>query len=182
MLSPRLGPTRMESDVKMVLGLFDELFGTPDGNQLRQWCAMRGWALVWALGQADAGDAAGINVLKPFLHAHTSLCLSLSLSLVAHVVRRCSPPHLFPHVRRQSTQEMEPPLFVPTEKQYTHRTNGYSIRSPRAVLGATFRFHPVRALLLFSSVVIDRLPLASIVYVHYFYFHVVITVFVSSFL
>lgn len=57
MLSPQFGTTRAAGDVKMVLGLFGDLFGTPDGALLRQLCRMRGWALVWALGPADAGGA-----------------------------------------------------------------------------------------------------------------------------
>lgn len=42
--------------IKMVIGDFGGLFGTPLGQTLREWCIQRGWVLVWALG------AAGQNV------------------------------------------------------------------------------------------------------------------------
>eukprot|EP01047_Picozoa_sp_COSAG01_P033281 COSAG01_NODE_2442_length_7689_cov_89.459289_9_plen_183_part_00 len=42
--------------VKLVIGDFGNLFGTPLGQTLRDWCVSRGWLLVWALG------AAGQNV------------------------------------------------------------------------------------------------------------------------
>ena len=42
--------------IKFVIGNFPELFGTPGGQQLRDWCISRGWVLIWALG------AAGQNV------------------------------------------------------------------------------------------------------------------------
>lgn len=54
-MAPRFGLTQTDGDVKMVLGLFDELFGTDEGAMLRLWCHRRGWALVWALGQVDGG-------------------------------------------------------------------------------------------------------------------------------
>lgn len=51
----RFGTNRTNGDVKMVLGIFGVLFGTPEGALLRTWCVQRGWALVWALGEAGAG-------------------------------------------------------------------------------------------------------------------------------
>jgi hypothetical protein len=56
-LSPQFGDTRPAGDVKLILGLFDELYGTEEGTQLRDLCRARGWALVWALGPADAAGS-----------------------------------------------------------------------------------------------------------------------------
>jgi hypothetical protein len=51
-LSPQYGhgSTRGDGDVKMVIGEFDEYFGTRSGALLREWCSAKGWALVWAIG------------------------------------------------------------------------------------------------------------------------------------
>ena len=52
-----VGATPLYPDaIKMVIGDFAGLFGTPLGQTLRDWCVQRGWVLVWALG------AAGQNV------------------------------------------------------------------------------------------------------------------------
>eukprot|EP00039_Didymoeca_costata_P027026 m.17251 g.17251 ORF g.17251 m.17251 type:complete len:492 (-) comp5958_c0_seq2:65-1540(-) len=34
--------------VKMIIGMFELLFGTTTGDVLRNWCIERGWALLWA--------------------------------------------------------------------------------------------------------------------------------------
>ena len=47
--------------VKMLIGNFAELFGTPLGSQLQAWCESRGWPLVWALGTGTGGDGMGMG-------------------------------------------------------------------------------------------------------------------------
>ena len=51
-----------------IIGDFAELFGTPRGQILREWCIQRKWVLTWALG------AAGQSVMaewfgQPPIHA-----------------------------------------------------------------------------------------------------------------
>ena len=47
--------------VRMLIGNFAELFGTPLGSQLQAWCKSRGWPLVWALGTGTGGDGMGMG-------------------------------------------------------------------------------------------------------------------------
>ena len=61
--------------VKLVVGLFELLFGTVQGEQLRAWCAANGWPLAWAYNPAmsafrcgPAGDYPGC-VFPPSLAA-----------------------------------------------------------------------------------------------------------------
>lgn len=51
--------------VKMIIGDFAELFGTPRGQALREWCIQRKWVLAWALG------AAGQSVMAEWCVAST---------------------------------------------------------------------------------------------------------------
>ena len=37
----------------MIIGEFDEHFGTPSGSLLRRWCVSKGWVLVWAIGPGN---------------------------------------------------------------------------------------------------------------------------------
>ena len=34
--------------VKMMVGMFELLWGTPTGDALRAWCIRRGWPLAWS--------------------------------------------------------------------------------------------------------------------------------------
>jgi hypothetical protein len=40
--------TAGDGGIKMMIGMFELLFGTQEGEQLRAWCIQRGWPLVWA--------------------------------------------------------------------------------------------------------------------------------------
>lgn len=40
--------------IQMMIGMFDRLFGTPEGEKLRQWCISRGWPLAWAHNPIDS--------------------------------------------------------------------------------------------------------------------------------
>jgi hypothetical protein len=46
-LNPAVAVT-MKEGVKMLIGMFELLWGTPQGEQLQQWCIQEGWPLVWA--------------------------------------------------------------------------------------------------------------------------------------
>ena len=41
--------------VKMLVGMFELLFGTAEGDQLRDWCRARGWPLVGAAPPGCSG-------------------------------------------------------------------------------------------------------------------------------
>ena len=52
----------------MIIGDFPTLFGTPQGQQLREWCIQRNWVLIWALaasGQSVMAEWFG----QPPIHA-----------------------------------------------------------------------------------------------------------------
>lgn len=40
--------------VKMMIGMFELLWGTDEGEMLREWCISRGWPLVWAYNPATS--------------------------------------------------------------------------------------------------------------------------------
>ena len=44
--------------VKMLVGQFEQLFGTPTGMQLRHLAKQNGWVLGWALGFVPLGSKA----------------------------------------------------------------------------------------------------------------------------
>jgi hypothetical protein len=57
---------QLRGGIKMMVGMFELLFGTARGAALRRWCIARGWALAWAYNPAmsyfrcgPAGDAPG---------------------------------------------------------------------------------------------------------------------------
>ena len=86
-LSPMYGSgDRSAGDIKMILGLFDELWGTAAGEQLREWCKASGWALVWALGNgwpspAECGGVADNPSNQRFLDPDTTGTAGWNLSL-----------------------------------------------------------------------------------------------------
>jgi hypothetical protein len=44
------GSVFLPQGVKFVIGRYSDLFGTPDGILLQQWCVKNGWSLLWAPG------------------------------------------------------------------------------------------------------------------------------------
>lgn len=40
--------------IQMIIGMFDRLFGTPQGDALRAWCIAQGWPLAWAHNPIDS--------------------------------------------------------------------------------------------------------------------------------
>ena len=47
--------------IKMLVGTFDNWFGTGDGDALRHWCVARGWPLAWAHDPIDSTWDCSVN-------------------------------------------------------------------------------------------------------------------------
>jgi hypothetical protein len=86
------GAPLFPAGIKMLVGSFKDLFGTPGGQRLQAWCRARGWVLTWALGAADDGDDGGGSpedttkstfsrrALDPAVFAATAASHNLSLA------------------------------------------------------------------------------------------------------
>eukprot|EP01052_Picozoa_sp_SAG31_P013702 SAG31_NODE_831_length_11669_cov_3.410026_5_plen_299_part_00 len=59
------GAPLFPSGIKMLIGSFKDLFGTPNGARLQAWCKKRGWVLVWALGEIQTNSGAGTTQCPP---------------------------------------------------------------------------------------------------------------------
>ena len=47
--------------IQMLIGTFDNWFGTAEGSQLREWCISRGWPLAWAHDPIDSTWQCSVN-------------------------------------------------------------------------------------------------------------------------
>lgn len=51
------GTMEFPQDIRFLIGNFGKVFGSANGERLREWCLQRGWVLVWALGPNFNGTA-----------------------------------------------------------------------------------------------------------------------------
>eukprot|EP00041_Stephanoeca_diplocostata_P035497 m.1256167 g.1256167 ORF g.1256167 m.1256167 type:complete len:489 (-) comp24710_c1_seq55:4164-5630(-) len=96
-------PIQFPSGVKMMIGMFELLWGTPEGAALQRWCVARQWPLVWAYnpamsffrcgadgkypeckfpsaGIAADGDRANVRILDPFVLQHARVGHNVTIS------------------------------------------------------------------------------------------------------
>jgi hypothetical protein len=52
---------RQPDGIKMLVGTFDNWFGTGEGDALRRWCVARGWPLAWAHDPMDSMWDCSVN-------------------------------------------------------------------------------------------------------------------------
>jgi hypothetical protein len=83
-----VGTLRFPESVKLVLGSFDDLFGSALGYELQTWCREQGWLLAWAVPPARGSSQAARlgRLLDPTVLSNTSSSIPPS---VARGARGC---------------------------------------------------------------------------------------------